>query len=56
MRRNINEDGSTSYTLTQTEKTILGVTIAYLLGRRGGYYSGRRSMQLEIERANKPKA
>lgn len=49
MKRTTNDDGSTSYTLTSTEKNFLLVAVAYLFGRRTGYYTGRRSMAREIE-------
>ncbi len=50
MKRSKNEDGTTSYTLSDTEKMLIGVAVAYLFGRRTGFYAGRRSMAIEIEK------
>lgn len=54
MRKTINQDGSTSYTLTQTEKTVLTALVAYLWGRRVGYYRGREAATFEIEKNTGP--
>lgn len=54
MKATLNEDGSTSYTLTYNEKIIVWTVAAFLFGRRTGYVRGRSAMSKELDRTGRP--
>lgn len=56
MKKQVNQDGSTTYTLSQTEKIVLWSILSYFYGRRVGFYHGRRTMAAEIQRTGKPQS
>lgn len=55
MRTVRNDDGTTSYTLTETEKVLIFSVVSYALGRRIGYTRGRSAMAREIHRTGQPR-
>lgn len=54
MKATLNEDGSTSYTLTYNEKVVVWTIFAFLFGRRVGYVRGRSAMAQEINKTGGP--
>ena len=54
MKTNINDDGSTSYTLTSNEKLLIFTVVSFLLGQRRGYVRGRTAMAKEIRKTGTP--
>lgn len=48
MKSKINEDGSTSYTLSANERMFLYGIVGYWYGKRVGYTRGRTSMAKEL--------
>lgn len=55
MKTEHNEDGSTTYTLTDNEKILIATFISYMFGKRMGYNRGRYAMAKEIEKTGAPK-
>lgn len=53
MKKKIDTDGSVSYAFTQTEKVVFFSVLAFMYGRRVGYYQGRISMSKEIDQVKK---
>lgn len=54
MKTKLNEDGSTSYTLSQNEKIMIWTVVAFLYGRRTGFTKGRSTMAREIHKTGTP--
>lgn len=55
MQKKRNEDGSTSYTFTESEKIYIMSCLAYFIGSYRGFNRGRRTMAKEIHKTGMPK-